>query len=234
VINPNSDPVMSGVIRDEPERVKRPDTEVEVVNATGAPIAIQSALDEARCTPGTLEHVRSAKERGMDAVVIACFSDPALAAARESTTVPVVGIQESALHLAARLGEKVAILSTGSGTGPGRLGEVLRGRLGHQFASCRRLGLSVSDTVRDRDLVMQRLVETGRRAMEEDGAEVFVLGCAGLGDLAPRLSDALGTPVIDPNAAALKTAEALADLRLTHASPTTHAAPRREPVATGS
>jgi allantoin racemase len=229
VINPNSDTVMSGVIRDELERVRRPDTEVDVVNAAGAPIAIESALDEALCTPGTLELVRSAKERGMDAVVIACFSDPALEAARELTRVPVVGIQESALHLAAQLGEKVAILSTGFGTGSGRLGEVLRGKLGHQYASCRRLGLSVSDTVRDRDLVMQRLVETGRRAQEEDGAQVFVLGCAGLGDLAPRLAEALGTPVIDPNAAALKTAEVLVELRLTHAKPTTHAA-GREPV----
>jgi allantoin racemase len=90
--------------------------------------------------------------------------------------------------------------------------------------------VSVSDTVRDRELVMQRLVETGRRAMEEDGAEVFVLGCAGLGDLAPRLAETLGTPVVDPNAAALKAAEAVVDLRLAHARPASHAAPEREPV----
>src|SRR5581483_2149316 len=204
VINPNSDPLMTAAIRDELLRVKRPDTEVEVVNAAGAPIAIESALDEALCTPGTLDHVRTAEERGMDAVVIACFSDPALDAARELTRLPVLGIQEAALHLAAQLGEKVSILSTGSANAPSRHVETLRGKLGPQFGSCRTLGVSVSDTVRDRERVMQRLVETGRRAMQEDGARVFVLGCAGLGDLAPQLAATLGAPVVNPNAAALK------------------------------
>ena len=70
--------------RDQLLAVARPDVRVEVVNPPGAPPAIESALDEAACVPPMLRLVESAQRDGYDAVVIACFSDPGLDAAREA------------------------------------------------------------------------------------------------------------------------------------------------------
>ena len=68
----------------------------------------------------------------------------------------------------------------------------------------------------DRERVLEKIVRVGRQAIEQDGAEVLILGCAGLGDLAARASAEIGVPIIDPNAAALKLCETLVDLKLSH------------------
>jgi allantoin racemase len=61
----------------------------------------------------------------------------------------------------------------------------------------------------------QRIGEEIERAKAEDRAEAIVLGCAGMADLAARLSAEHDLPVVDGVAAAVKLAETLASLRLT-------------------
>jgi allantoin racemase len=216
MINPNGSREMSDVIREQVRAVARPDVAIDVVNPTGVPPAIESSLDEAACIPPMLELVRSAPERGYDAVVIACFSDPGLDAAREAVDIPVVGIQDAALHLAAQLGYRFTVLTTLAHRAPLRERAALLAGLDRRLASCRPLNLPVLETVGDREHVVRRVVAVGRQAIDEDGAEVLVLGCAGLGDLAERISTELGVPVIDPNAAAAKLCETLVDLKLAH------------------
>jgi len=216
VINPNASVEMSDVIREQLHAVARPDVVVDVVNPAGAPPAIESALDEAACVPPMLKLVREARTCGYDAVVIACFSDPGLDAAREATDLPVVGIQDAAMHLAAQIGYRFSVLTTLAHRSPLRERAALLAGLDRRLASCRPLDLPVLETVVNREQVVQKIVRIGRQAIEEDGAEVLVLGCAGLGDLAIRASRELGVPVIDPNAAALKLCETLVDLNLSH------------------
>jgi allantoin racemase len=227
VINPNASVEMSDVIREQLHAVARPDVHVDVVNPPGAPPAIESALDEAACVPPMLTLVREARDRGYDAIVIACFSDPGLDAAREATDLPVVGIQDAAMHLAAQLGYRFSVLTTLKHRAPLRERAALLAGLDRRLASCRPLDLPVLETVVNREQVVQKIVRVGRQAIDEDGAEVLVLGCAGLGDLALRAGRELGVPVIDPNAAALKLCEALVDLGLAHSrAGLYHARPR--------
>ena len=231
VINPNASVEMSDVIREQLHAVARPDVQVDVVNPPGAPPAIESALDEAACVPPMLQLVREASDRGYDAVVIACFSDPGLDAAREATDLPVVGIQDAAMHLAAQIGYRFSVLTTLAHRAPLRERAALLAGLDRRLASCRPLDLPVLETVVNREQVVQKIVRIGRQAIEEDGAEVLVLGCAGLGDLALRASQELGVPVIDPNAAALKLCETLVDLRLSHSRAGLYRARPREDLA---
>ena len=184
--------------------------------------------------PPTLELVARARADGYDAVVIACFSDPGLDAAREATTLPVVGIQESAMHLAAQLGHRFTVLTTLAHRAPVRERAALLHGLERRLASCIPLDLPVLDTVVDRERVLERVVAAGRLAIERDGAEVLILGCAGLGDLAPRVQEILGVPVVDPNAAALKLAETLVDLGLTHSKSGLYKAEPREIMSSAS
>ncbi|MGE3911983.1 MAG: aspartate/glutamate racemase family protein, partial [Chloroflexota bacterium] len=207
----------------------RADVTVDVVNPPGAPPAIESALDEAACVPPMLNLVRDASSRGYDAVVIACFSDPGLDAAREMTDLPVVGIQDAAMHLAAQIGYRFSVLTTLAHRAPVRERAALLAGLDRRLASCRVLDLPVLETVLNREQVLRKVVRIGRQAVEEDGAEVLILGCAGLGDLAWRAADEIGVPVVDPNAAALKLCETLVDLRLTHSRARLYASrPRSE------
>ncbi len=229
VINPNASERMSEVIRDQLLVVARADVELEVVNPAGAPPAVESALDEARAIPPTLELAREAERRGFHAVVIACFSDPGLDAAREASRLPVVGIQEASLHLAAQLAHRFSVLTTLGRRVAVRERAALLAGLERRLASCPVLDLPVLETVGDRERVLDLLIRVGRRAIEQDGAEALILGCAGLGDLAQPVQQALGVPVIDPNAAALKLAETLVDLRLSHSKVRTWATPGREP-----
>ncbi|MGE3273313.1 MAG: aspartate/glutamate racemase family protein, partial [Chloroflexota bacterium] len=160
---------------------------------------------------------------------IACFSDPGLDAAREMTDLPVVGIQDAAMHLAAQIGYRFSVLTTLAHRAPVRERAALLAGLDRRLASCRVLDLPVLETVLNREQVLRKVVRIGRQAVEEDGAEVLILGCAGLGDLAWRAADEIGVPVVDPNAAALKLCETLVDLRLTHSRARLYASrPRSE------
>jgi allantoin racemase len=52
--------------------------------------------------------------------------------------------------------------------------------------------------------------------MAEQGAEALVLGCGATTGLAARITQALDIPVLDPGLTAVKYAEMLVDLGLSH------------------
>jgi allantoin racemase len=91
-----------------------------------------------------------------------------------------------------------------------RLG--LQGRL----ASVRPLEMSVLEMDSEPVRAGTRILEVGRTAVEQDGAEVLVLGCAGLAGYSLTLAQTLAVAVVDPSTVSLKMAEVLIDLRLTH------------------
>ena len=61
---------------------------------------------------------------------------------------------------------------------------------------------------------MSRLTEQGKKAIEEDGAEVLLLGCAGMAGADKILQSALQVPVLDGVVCAVKLAEILYDYGL--------------------
>lgn len=75
------------------------------------------------------------------------------------------------------------------------------------------LGLQEGREVADEQETERRFVEAGQRAVQEDGAEVIILGCTASSGFFARLQHELGVPVIDPAIAAIKQAEQLIELR---------------------
>ena len=112
VINPNTSESMTAHLARELMQLKAPGTELTVVNPEHGPVSIESAYDEALAIPPTLALIKQAEQDGYDAAVIACFSDPGLHAARELVSIPVIGIQEATLHVAAQLGFRFTITTT--------------------------------------------------------------------------------------------------------------------------
>ena len=97
-------------------------------------------------------------------------------------------------------------------------------------------GAEVGGSDRARSSYVERLEAAGvpvvighEAANVPDRAEVIVLGCAGMADLAARLSESHGLPVIDGVASAVKLAEAFGALGLKTSKIGAYAPPRPKP-----
>ena len=216
VINPNTSESMTEHLRIELDRIKRSDTKLTVVCPDKGPETIECAYDEACAIPPTLELVMKANREGYDALILACFSDPGIDAAKEISEIPVIGIEESALHMAAMLGARFSIMTPRRQRIANRKEHVHMRGMDHFLASVRSLDLSVAETDADPERTKKRVLAVAKAAAEEDGAEVIILGCAGMAGYAPELESKLGVKVLDPSAVALKVAEAMVDLGLKH------------------
>ena len=143
-----------------------------------------------------------------DAFVIACFSDPGLHAAREATSTPVFGIAQCGILAALSRGERFGIVAILEGSIPRHRRYVASLGLSERMAGERAIGIGVTGLAQE-DIVAARMTETAERLRDEDGADVIVLGCAGMARYRAPLEAHLGCPVIDPSQAALGMALAM-------------------------
>ncbi len=211
VINPNTTDEMTRGIERQATRYARPDTVIDAVSPSWGPPSIESHFEEELAAVATLQTIAERGDR-YDGIVIACFGDPGLYAAREISPVPVVGIAEAAMLLACTVAHSFSIVSTLHRVKPSLEDLVRRYGLEHRCASVRTTPLAVLDIDRDPDAANTTLIAEGRRAIKDDGAEAILLGCAGMGILDDRrIQDHLGVPVIDGVVAAVKLLEGLAD-----------------------
>ena len=64
------------------------------------------------------------------------------------------------------------------------------------------------------DLALELIIAECVRAKQEDNIGAIVLGCGGMADLTPKITEAVGLPVVEGVTAAIKLAEALVGLGL--------------------
>ncbi|WP_022703634.1 aspartate/glutamate racemase family protein [Pseudorhodobacter ferrugineus] len=142
-----------------------------------------------------------ALETSASAFVIACFSDPGLAALREQSRVPVLGIAESAVLTAMTMGQRFGIISILSKSIPRHMRYL--GAMGvlDRLAGDLPLELGVQ-ALADEDRTFARLVEVGTALRDTRGAEVLILGCAGMTAFRARLEIELNIKVVEPCQAA--------------------------------
>jgi allantoin racemase len=114
------------------------------------------------------------------------------------------------------LGHKFSIMTSLSSRIPTRDLHVRLHGLESAFASAPALNMPVLEMDANPEKAKARILELARRAVQEDGAEVIVLGCAGLAGYAEDIERELGAVVLDPTSVAFKIAEAMADLGLRH------------------
>ena len=150
-------------------------------------------------------------------------------AARELVRIPVVGPAEASLHLAAMLGHRFSVLTVLDSRIPMMEEQVARYGLMDQLASVRAFNVPVLDLEKDPQSTLEAVVDAGEQAVRQDNAHIIVPGCTGLAGWAPRIQAALAgrgceVPVLDPPSVAIKTAETLVSLGLSH-SPRIYARP---------
>jgi allantoin racemase len=213
VINPNTTEAMTASIERCALAVVAPGTSVIGITPKTGPPSIESHYDEAMSVPGVLAAVRRGEDEGVDGYVIACFGDPGLDAAREVARGPVIGIAEAAMQTASHLGRGFSVVTTLART-IGRA-EELAERYGMQ-RFCRGVhacDIPVLDLDADPD-ARKVVTEACREAVEADGSDVLVLGCAGMADMCAPISAELGVPVVDGVTAATLTVQSLVTMGL--------------------
>ena len=228
VINPNTTASMTALIEASARAVAGPGTAVDAVTAAMGPASIESHYDEALAVPGLLAAIADGERSGVHGYVVACFGDPGLDAARELAAGPVVGIAEAAMHAATLLGRGFSVVTTLERT---------RGRA-HDLAArycppgaCK--GVHACDIpvleLEGDPATLKRVVAVARTALDRDGSDVIVLGCAGMADLCAAAAAELGVPVIDGVTAATVLVQSLVTLGLKTSKQGEYAAPPAKP-----
>jgi allantoin racemase len=225
IVNPNTTASMTEKIAIAARAVARPETEIIATNPREGPASIQGFHDGAMCVPGLLTEI--ARHPEANAIIIACFDDTGLDAARCQADVPVIGIGEAAFHGASFLACKFSVITTLGRSVPGIEANLKRYGLDARCAKVRATEIPVLELERNDPATLARIKSEIARALEEDRAEAIVLGCAGMADLMSRLSDEFKVPVIDGVACATTFAEALATIGLKTSKIGGYASPTR-------
>lgn len=202
-------PDFEKLIAEELKKYAAPGTEIGYHALDDGADNYEYAVYEAFMLPQVLKKVKSLEEQGYDGVILGCFYDPGIEAAKEfARGVVVVGVAEAAVTLANLLCKRFSLLipRDKNYTHMHEMVERYNG-LG-RLASIRSLHIRVLDLQEgsDTDMRMEQEIE---KAIKEDRAEAIVLACTMEAGKFKSLQEKYGLPVIDPCIAALKMAEYL-------------------------
>ncbi|MEX2197921.1 MAG: aspartate/glutamate racemase family protein [Burkholderiales bacterium] len=211
VINPNSTEAVTRGIDEacEPLRIEG-GPGIDSVTLKEGPPGVETQQHVDGVVAPLIDLVRK-RERDYDAFVIACYSDPGLHSIREVTKKPVLGISECGILTALTLGQKFGVIAILKQSIARHLRYVGALGVAERMAGELPVGLPVTE-LSDEKKTFGRMVEVGTALRDVHGADVIVMGCAGMARYRKPLQDEIGIPVVEPTQAAV--AMAIARVRL--------------------
>lgn len=203
-------------------------TEVRVFPVDSGPASIESMYEEYLSIPPTARLVRQLEDDGYDAAIVGCFGDPGLDGLREISNMLVTGPAGVSIALATTLGHRFSIVTVTASIVPALRRLTWEAGALESLASIRFIETSVLEVNQQPGAALERMIEQGRIAVEQDGADALVLGCMSMGflDVAEQMTRELGVPVVNPSKAALKMTEATLSLGLAHSRTAYHSPPK--------
>jgi len=215
VINPNSSESVTAGIDAAVSPLRSSDgPEIVCLSLAEGPPGIQSQRDVDGVIMPMLRKAAEL-EAGAGAFVIACFSDPGLHALREQSRRRVFGIAECGVLTALTLGQRFGVIAILPTSIPRHLRYFGAMGVTQRLAADLPIGLGVAE-LSDEARTLSRMVEVGRTLKNTHGADVLVMGCAGMARFRAHLEEAVGLPVVEPTQAAV--AMAVGHVRLSQAS----------------
>ncbi len=226
LVNPNTTASMTEKAGEAARLVAASGTEIIAVKPEYGPVSIEGYYDEVFSIPGLLEEVRKGEDSGCQGTVIACFDDTGLDAARCLASGPVVGLCEASMHIASLLANGFSIVTTLKRSIPALEKLAVKYGMSQQCHRVRAAEVPVLE-LENPDSETTKLIRVEiQKALDEDRSEAIVLGCAGMADLATKLSKEFGVPVIDGVTTAVKLVESLVSLGLQTSKRNGYAFPR--------
>lgn len=192
-------------------------THVEVLDLDEGPLSIESAYDEYLSIPPMLARIVEVKAR-YDAVILGCYGDPGLDAARELVDIPIIGPGQASMLVAASLGHKVSVVTVLDSVVPLITKFTREISLQERLASVRVANVPVLSLGSDPQAAKQAVFRAAEEAIVEDGADTLVLGCMSMAFLgvSTEIQERFGIPVVNPARYALKFAESQVSAALSH------------------
>ena len=194
---------------------------VDFVNIDAGPASIECDFEIMLSQPATAARIVESERQGVDAVVIDCMGDPALFAARECVSIPVLGPMQTAMSVAAMMGHKFSVVTVLRRILPMIERQAAVYGMSAKLASARSVDIPVLELEKDLAATKRALIAEARKAVVEDGADYIIFGCTGMLGCAEAvqqglLADGLNAPVIDPVPTAVNMAAALVRSGLSH------------------
>ncbi|MBY0266969.1 MAG: aspartate/glutamate racemase family protein [Burkholderiales bacterium] len=163
------------------DRVKDPETTIEVHGITKrGGLADQFHYLDYLESGEVMESVQIATKRGFDAFLIGNIGDPGIHSCREITTMPVLGLCETALHTACMMGRNFSLVTINEKFTPRIIDNVHRYKLERRLAAVNRMTI---DRINDLDegftkpAARKRIFDQFMKAANanvDQGAEVII------------------------------------------------------------
>jgi Asp/Glu/hydantoin racemase len=201
VVNPNRNEVVTQGLADALVPVQfQNGPEIACETLSEGPYGIETQEDVESVTLPLRRLVSSRND--VDAFVIACYSDPGLHVCREATSRPVFGINEAGVLTALARGERFGVIAIAQRSIRRHLRYLRQLGLLDRLAGERALDMSVADTASG-ERALAKMIAVGKELRDQDGADVVIMGCAGMARHRAPLEAALGITVLDPTQAAV-------------------------------
>jgi allantoin racemase len=206
--------VMNEQILEQCKLVSSEDTKLTIRSITEGTESIECMFDEELAAAAILKEAKQAESEGADGVIIYCFGNPSVEAAKELLQIPVIGIGEAAQTIALPLCERYGIVTTiqNSVARNKRKARVLG--TDSKLGSVLPLGLKVTELTGDRETILRTVTNVLQPQIEQRELDLLILGCGYLIGYTQELSTKLGVPVIDPGQSAIKLMETYISLGL--------------------
>lgn len=185
------------------------------------PKSVEGVYDEVLCAPHVVARCLAAEREGVDAVIVDCMGDPGVLAARDVVTIPVLGPGETSMHVAAMLGHRYGVVTISDRVRP-IFESHARVHGTHQGLACvRSVDIPVLEIGDSHRRLVEGLVAQSVAAIEQDRADVIILGCTGFLGVSEILATQLkklgyDVPVINPLRTTAMVALALVTVGLSH------------------
>lgn len=179
IINPNSTEAMTQAMLQTAQNAC-PNITIKGWTSHQGPAAIQGPEDGEACIPHLLKLVKKASADGASAIIIGCFDDTGLDAARSLASCPVIGIGQAAYHLASLVGDQFSVVTTLNVSVPILESNVHDYGLSQHLVKVRASGVQVLALETNADAASKRVFQEILLAQREDNVQSVVLGCAGM------------------------------------------------------
>ncbi|MEI3613580.1 aspartate/glutamate racemase family protein [Pseudogracilibacillus sp. SO30301A] len=194
------------------KQVVHSNTEIDIIDYKDGPVDLEYYEDDLKA----VQLMMADRERlaQYDGINIACFYDPGLRELREVLENPVMGIGFASMTVANMLGSKSTVIVGRDKWIPKMSDNSLIYGLNKNVTNWRSVGLSVHQLKSEKKLTRERILEQTRLAIEEDLAEVIIMGCAAIDNIEQEIEEKFGVPAVNPIIAGITITETLAQLRL--------------------
>ena len=196
-----------------------PDMEFDFRGVKAGPALLDCYHDYVLADAALFEAGLSAEDDGYDAVCIDTMSDSGMNALRSVLDIPVIGPGRASFMTALMLGNRFSVVTQWDGWIPLYRKGTREYGVADRLASIRSINVmpDVENLLGGKEeVVFPKLVACAMRCIEEDGAEVILLGSTTMHQAHGHMASNLPVPVINPGPLTYKLAECVLGLGLTH------------------